>query len=212
MKAIHIILGAPKREDIAPLIKEDGLIVGVDRGAVFALDEGIDLDIALGDFDSVSAADKDRINQQATDVIHDSSTDDTDTEVALLYALEHYPDAEVYLYNWYGGRMDHLYSILLVAVQKRFEPLTSKLHLISNKNVISYYSPGEHTIHKIEEMEYLSYILLTEVEDLTLNDVKYPLTEESFERPLALVSNEFRGNEANFSFKEGIIAAIQSRD
>jgi len=212
MREIHIILGAPKREKIAPLMKEDGLVIGVDRGAVFALNEGMDLDIALGDFDSVSTEDKERIDQQAKEVIHDSSVDDTDTEIALLYALEHYKDSDIYLYNWYGGRMDHLYSILLVAVQKRFEPLMSKLHLISNNNVISYYSPGEYKLNKIPAMDYLSFVLLTEVKDLTLNDVKYPLTEESFKQPLALVSNEFIDNQASFSFKEGIIASIQSRD
>jgi len=212
MKAIHIILGAPKREDIAPLIKEEGFVLGVDRGALFALEEGINLDIALGDFDSITAEEEERINKEAEVMIHDSSVEDTDTEVALLYVLENYEDADIYLHNWYGGRIDHLYSILLVAVQKRFEKITSKLHLISNNNFISYYSSGEYEINQINNMDYLSFVLLTEVKDLTLNGVKYPLENKSFDHPLALVSNEFINGKASFSFKKGIVAAIQSRD
>ena len=61
-------------------------------------------------------------------------------------------------------------------------------------------------------MDYLSYILLTPVENLTLNGMKYELSEETYNRPIALISNEFISNEANFSFDTGIIAAIQSKD
>lgn len=47
-KDVHIILGAPKVEDIKPLIQSPGLVIGVDRGAIIAIDEKIKLDIALG--------------------------------------------------------------------------------------------------------------------------------------------------------------------
>lgn len=213
MKAVHIILGAPKEEAIQPLMKEKGIVLGVDRGAWIALEEGIPVDIAVGDFDSISANEKERINREVKEVMNFSSDkDDTDTELALLHVLKHYKGHQVFLYNWYGGRIDHLYSILLIVLQKRFQALVPDLHFVSLKNQISYYLPGAHTVHQIEEMDYLSYILLTEVQDLTLNDVKYPLKETSFERPIALISNKFLNNQARFSFTEGIVAVIQSRD
>lgn len=61
-------------------------------------------------------------------------------------------------------------------------------------------------------MNYLSYILLTKVKNLTLKDVKYVLSEENFEQPQALISNEFLSEQARFSFSKGIIGVIQSRD
>lgn len=212
MEAIHVILGAPKTEAIQPLLKSKGLIMGIDRGALLAIEEGIDVDIALGDFDSITEHEKNIIHENTKKVVEDSSTEDTDTEVALLYILENYSKANIYLYNWYGGRVDHLYSILLVALQERFEGLVPRLRLVSEKNDISYRLPGEHSISKIEEMDYLSYILLTEVKDLTLKNVKYPLNEATFKRPLALISNEFLKDQAFFSFSAGLIAVIQSRD
>lgn len=213
MNAVHIVLGAPKFEAIKPLIKEDGIVIGVDRGALLTLEEDIQVDIALGDFDSVSTNERDFIQKNVKwKLDYPSDKDDTDAELALLYVLEHHPDTEVYLYNWYGGRIDHLYSILLLPIQERFESLIPYLHLVSGKNNISYFLPGEHRLEKLRDMDYLSYVLLTEVENLTLNELKYELREESYDRPIALISNEFISNEANFSFEKGIVAAIQSTD
>lgn len=213
MSAVHIILGAPKMEKIKPLMKQDGLVIGVDRGALLALEENIVVDIALGDFDSISEAEMTKIDHHAKQKkAYPSDKNDTDTELALLYALEHTNNAEIYLYNWYGGRIDHLYSILLLALQERFEPLIESLHLVSGKNNISYYLPGDHVVQKIEPMDYLSYVLLTEVKGLSLDNVKYELSEESFDRPVALVSNEFVHDQAQFSFETGIVAVIQSMD
>ena len=213
MDAVHIVLGAPKLETIKPLIKEDGIVIGVDRGALLALEEEIQVDIAIGDFDSVSTNERDFIQKNVKQQLkYPSDKDDTDAELALLYVLEHHPDADIYLYNWYGGRIDHLYSILLIPIQERFESLIPNLHLMSGKNNISYFLPGEHRLEKLSDMDYLSYVLLTEVENLTLNEVKYELREESYDRPTALISNEFISNEASFSFENGIIAAIQSTD
>lgn len=213
MDVVHIVLAAPKVEPIKPLVKEEGVVIGVDRGALLALEEDIQVDIALGDFDSISADEKDFIQTNVKQTLNfPSDKDDTDTELAILYALAHHPDAEIYLYNWYGGRIDHLYSILLVSVQERFENLIPLLHLVSESNYISYYLPGEHRIQKMEQMEYVSFVLLTEVENLSLNNLKYELTDETYNRPIALISNEFIENEASFSFDKGIVAAIQSKD
>lgn len=213
MENVHIILGAPKEEKIKPLITEKGLVIGVDRGALIALEEGIPLDIALGDFDSISTEEFQKIKKQAGNVFSfPSDKDDTDTELAFKYVLENHPSANIFLYNWYGGRIDHLYSILLLTLQARFSKLTENLHYVSGKNYVSYFLPGEHRVQRIKDMDYLSYILLTKVESLTLENVKYTLEEESFNQPMALISNEFLNGEASFSFKKGIIAVVQSKD
>jgi len=213
MKDIHIVLGAPKREKIAPLVQTDGIIIGVDRGVLFAMEENLMVDIALGDFDSVNESEIKKIRQNNTKVLDfPSDKDDTDAELAFDYVLKNYDTENIYVYNWYGGRVDHLYSILMLAVQKRFEALVPKLRFVTKNNFIQYYLPGSHTVHRMQDMDYLSYILLTAVKGLTLKKVKYELSHEDFEHPLALISNEFLDTEAEFSFEAGIIAAVQSRD
>lgn len=213
MEDVHIILGAPKREEISPLIQSNGIIIGVDRGALFALEEKLKVDVALGDFDSISSSEKETIEKDGTEVLNfPTDKDDTDAELAFEYVLSNFKTNNIFVYNWYGGRVDHLYSILMVVLQKRFEQLVPKLKYVSKNNFIEYFLPGEYTINKIEQMNCLSYILMTEVKGLTLKEVKYELLDEDFERPLALISNEFINEKASFSFKKGIIAAIQSRD
>lgn len=213
MKDIHIILGAPKTEEIRPLIKTEGILIGVDRGALLAIEENLKIDVALGDFDSVSLHEKKMIENSKTKVLNfPTDKDDTDAELAFEYALNHFDAKNIYVYNWYGGRIDHLYSILMIVLQKRFETLIPRLKYIATNNVIEYFLPGEYTIDKIKQMDYLSYILMTEVEGLTLKEVKYELIEEDFDQPLALISNEFLNKQASLAFKKGIIAAVQSRD
>src|SRR5699024_10954493 len=213
MEDIHIVLGAPKREEIAPLIQTEGILIGVDRGALLAMEENLKEDIALGDFDSVSPFEKEIIKDSKAKVLSfPSDKDDTDAELAFEYALSHFKMKNIFVYNWYGGRVDHLYSILMIVLQKRFEPLVSKIKYVSKNNFIEYFLPGEYRIDKINQMDYLSYVLMTEVKGLTLKKVKYELSEEDFERPLALISNEFLNSQATLVFKKGIIAAIQSRD
>ncbi len=213
MTSIHIVLGAPNNSALKPLMKNEGIVIGVDKGALIALNEGIKVDVALGDFDSISEDEMVEIKKHVPKVLgFPTDKDDTDTELALLYVLDNYPTADVYLYNWYGGRIDHLYSILLLAIQKRFEKITANLYYVSEKNNISYFLPGQHTVQKVEGMDYLSYISLTEVKDLILENVKYPLESSTFEQPIALISNEFIEEEAYFSFKEGIVAVVQSTD
>lgn len=213
MKNIHIVLGAPKREEIAPLIQTEGILIGVDRGALLAMEENLKVDIALGDFDSVSPFEKEIIKDSKAKVLSfPSDKDDTDAELAFEYAVSHFKTNNIYVYNWYGGRVDHLHSILMIVLQKRFESLVPKIKYVSKDNFIEYFLPGKHVLDKMEQMDYLSYILMTEVEGLTLKEVKYELSEEDFERPLALISNEFLNNQATLEFKKGIVAAVQSRD
>lgn len=213
MGAIHIVLGAPKEEAIKPLLVEEGLVVGVDRGAIFALEEEIEVNIALGDFDSVTAIEKKYVEENVDELVSlPTQKNNTDAEMALVYVLENLEAENIYFYNWYGGRVDHLYSLLLFALQDRFKPLVPKINFVASTNNISYYLPGKYEIQKNKEMHYLSYILLTEVKELTIQEVKYPIEAEDFNHPVALVSNEFLEKRACFSFSEGIIAVVQSRD
>ena len=213
MKNVHIILGAPKSEELKPLIKSSGVVIGVDRGALIAIEEGIKLDIALGDFDSVSTEEKLKVQEHSKEVYNfPTNKDDTDAELALLYVLNHLAGANIYLYNWSGGRIDHLYSLMMLILQERFLPLVPNIQFISENNYISYYLPGEYKLEKIDQMTYLSLILLTKVEKITLSHVRYPLKAADYDMPHALISNEFISDQAILSFGEGIVAVIQSRD
>ena len=62
------------------------------------------------------------------------------------------------------------------------------------------------------EGTYLSFISMTPVENLTLQNVKYTLDSKSYEYPVALVSNEFTADKMTISFAKGLILVAQTRD
>ncbi len=213
MTNVHIILGAPKREAIKPLMQKEGFIIGVDRGAIFALEENIHVDLALGDFDSISEEEKEQMRQKVASIKNYSSEkNETDAEIAFEYVLDHLDVENIFVYNWYGGRIDHLHSLFMIVFHPRFEKIVSKIKYIAKDNLIEYFLPGEHVVRQAAGMDYLSYVLLTVVKGLTLREVKYEVEQQDYDYPLALISNQFISDKAIVSFEEGIIAAIQSRD
>ena len=85
MGKIAILAGG----DSALLPKDHDVYVGVDGGCLKLLEQGLPLDIAVGDFDSVSETDLRQIQTQAKQVIQSiPEKNDTDLELALKAAFE----------------------------------------------------------------------------------------------------------------------------
>lgn len=213
MVKAHLVLGAPLKEPLNLDIQGDAVFIGIDRGALYLVDEGVQPDLAIGDFDSISSEEKERIKKHSKLVEHfQSEKDDTDTELGLIQTVEQFHPDSIVIHNWAGGRLDHFISILFLVVQPRFYSILSILSFVDRENTICFYHPGEHVVRKEKDKEYLSYIGMTQLKGLTLHDVKYPLNKADYSYPAALISNEFIKDTARFSFKEGILAVIQSKD
>lgn len=215
MTLAHIVLGAPlsKPLDLNTYDVENSVFIGVDRGALHLIDNGINPDLAIGDFDSITLEEKARVKKQSEIFrAFDAEKDDTDTELALLQTIALFNPDSITVHNWSGGRIDHFISHLFLVLQPRFYEIVPILSFVNSENTISFYLPGEHTVKKEDDKEYLSYIAMTNVKGLTLSNVKYTLVKKDFFHPIALVSNEFLEETALFSFEEGIIAVIQSKD
>ncbi|MCT6807455.1 MAG: thiamine diphosphokinase, partial [Bombilactobacillus sp.] len=69
-----------------------------------------------------------------------------------------------------------------------------------------------YELQHIVAMKYLGFFNLTPVKQLVIADAKYSLAATDFKRPVCLASNEFIHSTVHFSFQNGVIAAIQSRD
>jgi thiamine pyrophosphokinase len=73
-------------------------------------------DVVIGDMDSLSLAERERLERAGTRfIIHPAAKDETDLELALSYAVITYED-EILLFGTLGGRLDQtLANILLLA-------------------------------------------------------------------------------------------------
>lgn len=212
---MNILLVAGGSQKTWPQIdfSEYDTFVGVDRGGLLLLEAGLPLDLAVGDFDSLSKEELLRVKKEAKRM-HTSPAekDDTDTQLALEEALTIFPEARITIVGATGGRLDHFLANLWLPMEERFRPFIRQIVLKDEQNSISYYSPGEYTVMREADKKYLAYCCLTPVENLTLKKSKYLLNQQQVPVPTSYASNEFIGDTAVFSFDSGMIAVIQSKD
>lgn len=191
----------------------ESIFVGIDLGALRLVRLGLPLELAVGDFDSISAAELAVITDKAAEVMQlKAMKDDTDTEIALDLVIKRWPDANYYYFGGLGGRLDHTLSNVWLAFQPRYQSAIERLQFISKNDTVQYLLPGEHQIRRYNDMQYLSFVALTPVADLTLTNVVYPLSGYTMKFPLAFISNEFNGEVMVCNFSDGILLALQTRD
>jgi thiamine pyrophosphokinase len=191
---------------VASLVKQlpkvdADFIVGIDRGALVCAQEGLLMDVAIGDFDSVTSTELEVIKKHCKEiVILDAVKDVTDAQAALAY-VDGYD--EVILCGGLGGRIDHqLINIGLVKKDIRL--------CLWDENHLIYAVDGEKTIKKAG-FRYLSLFSCGE-STVDLSGVKYPLSNRRIdEDDLYLVSNEIIDEEA-FIRVMGKVLIIQSND
>lgn len=216
MTEVKIMVGGPESAlplDVYQSNTSDVIWIGVDHGAIRLLKEGILPDLAVGDFDSVTEAERTLLEEKIGDVRSaPSEKDDTDTELALQLALEEYKPDKVSIYGATAGRLDHLMSNFLFVFQPRFKAHASVITLYDRFNSVSFYLPGEYELIQERDKPYAGFVCMTPVQKLSLRGFKYPLEEKDYEYPISLASNEFKKSVASFSFTEGLIVFIQSKD
>ena len=100
-----------------PPVPDGALVVAADSGVDRAHGLGLQVDVAVGDFDSVTAAGLDRAAEAGAKVDrHPEAKDATDLELALDVARSLDPDRIVVL-GGHGGRLDHLLANALLLAQ-----------------------------------------------------------------------------------------------
>lgn len=188
------------------------LYVGIDRACLWLLDQELPLDLAIGDFDSVTAEELKQIRQQASRLIQaPSQKDDTDTELAVKTILRQYPQAQLTIYGAFGGRLDHALSNIFLPSDPGIAPFMGQISLVDEQNVISYLPAGRHQIFPVERMAYVSF--MTEaIAPLTITGAKYELTPGNYFQKKIYSSNEFSHQAIEVSLDEGYLIVIQSKD
>ena len=129
----------------------DSYIIGVDKGALFCLKNNIKMDLAVGDFDSVSINDYELIKNTTKVVKLNPIKDDTDTEHALNLVKDY--DEILILGGIKGNRIEHFVSMLIYL--KKFPNL-----VIKDDYSIIFSSSKDLKIKKAEEYKYISIFSL----------------------------------------------------
>jgi len=211
---IHLVGAGPRNKTpFCTFQKNDKDIwVGVDRGSEYLLSEGIIPEAIFGDFDSISPSQLAELKEKIEHVFtYPPEKDDTDLELALKWALEKGP-SKIILHCVTGGRLDHEFGSINTLV-KYLNPQT-EIYIVDEVNEISVLKEGSYLFEKSNEYKYISFFSIgNEVENLTLEGFKYPLTNYLLKVGSSLcVSNEIIGKRGALSFTSGIVLVIRSKD
>lgn len=206
-KNIVVVAGGELDASFLKQIRKQNLIIGVDRGAWWLIENNIILTHAIGDFDSITSEEFKKIRQISPNVVqYEKEKDETDLELGLLLAASLEP-ATVEVYGALGSRFDHSLAGIFLLEQFRDIDITyrnkhNELCLITNQKII-----------KKDKFRYCSFISLTDRSEITLDGFKYPLTKGTLKRSQSLgVSNEIIHHEATITVHTGKILCIKSKD
>lgn len=210
-RRVLIFTGGNIKKDSIHEIQEEDFIIGADKGALFLVDNGIQPDISVGDFDSVTEDELERIRRSTRELITCDPIDKnlTDTELAFDMAIDQQPD-EVVMIGAVGSRLDHS----LANIQMMLRGLQHKVisSILDEHNYISL--TGSSLKVQDRGFTYVSLLPLTpEVTGITLNGFMYPLEDATIQMGQSLgISNKLTGPEGTIQIESGLLLVIQSKD
>lgn len=215
-RVVNLCLGGPV--DRLPIEemnhRHDEIWLGVDHGNIVLLDHQIVPAIAVGDYDSLSPVDRRRVESTVADIRYAQAEKDfTDSQWAVETAFRDLNATQVNVYGATGGRLDHELVNLFMMTDPHMHAWIRQVRIIDQQNQIDFYEAGSYELPFQPDFSYLAFVNLTTVKNLNLWQLKYPLSDFSAPYPVSWSSNEFiPGQSAHFSFEQGIIAVIYSRD
>lgn len=219
MKDTIIVSGGNIHKDFAlDFLKknktENTCLIAADRGVEFFMGTNLEPDVAVGDFDSLSAEGAKYMETLKHTEIRrlKPEKDDSDTQSAANYAIEQGTE-RIMILGATGNRIDHLmanFGLLMLGKTKQVQ-----IVLVDAYNYMSLIESG--MILKKEEQfgKYVSFFPIEgEVTGLTLKGFKYPLNSYTLkvEDSGLTVSNEISDPEAEVTFETGKLLMIMSRD
>lgn len=219
MKDTIIVSGGNIHKDFAlDFLKknktENSCLIAADRGVEFFMGTDLEPDVAVGDFDSLSAEGAKYMETLKHTEIRrlKPEKDDSDTQSAANYAIEQGTE-RIMILGATGNRIDHLmanFGLLMLGKTKQVQ-----IVLVDAYNYMSLIESG--MILKKEEQfgKYVSFFPIEgEVTGLTLKGFKYPLNSYTLkvEDSGLTVSNEISDPEAEVTFETGKLLMIMSRD
>jgi thiamine pyrophosphokinase len=194
--ALTVPLGAP--------------VVAADKGLEHALGLGLEVSVAVGDFDSASPEAVAAAEAAGTRVErHPHEKDATDLELALDVAAAMSPERILVLAGD-GGRLDHQLSTLLLLGSDRY----------AGSHVDALVGPARvHVIRRTRTLDGEPGRLLTllalhgPAEGVTTEGLMYPLRGETLQSGSSRgVSNVFAASTATVSVEHGVLLAIAPGD
>lgn len=206
-KRAVILSAVPVTTAMGRYVKPGDFVVACDAGYRNA--ERLDLraDLIVGDFDSAPQPKTERET-----IVLPHVKDDTDTQYAARWLLEHGYDAITMLGALGGSRLEHTLSNLATGLYLAKNGVD--VLLADERSELRFLVPGREMVLHREDWKYLSLFPMEGVlRGVGISGAYYPLTDAELTADYPLgVSNEFTEDTAHLSCTEGCGVVVLTRD
>lgn len=210
LKFVAIVAGGFEPDGFVSEIKKADLIVGVDRGAFWLITQDVKVDVAIGDFDSVTPEELVIIEKKTKKVIKSQPEKDaTDLELAIDFIVKLKPEM-VTIYGAIGTRFDQSLQIVYLLELLLSHNIRGKI--VNETNEI-YVTKSKLIFSTLLPFPYCSVVPISEKAVVSLSGFKYPLEREVLYRIHSRgISNEIIRSPAEVMVHNGTVAVILSKD
>ncbi|MDQ2087160.1 thiamine diphosphokinase [Herbivorax sp. ANBcel31] len=188
----------------------ENLVIAADGGAFHLRRLGVEPDILLGDFDSISKEDYNFYNKSNIELLeYPKKKDATDTEIAISEAVKRGCN-KIIIIGGVGSRFDHSISNVFLLKQMLDKGVIGIV--VNEYNEI--YLVRDRISVEAEKGYKLSLLPVTErVEGITTKGLYYELADDTIELGSSRgISNEFLSDNAEILIKNGTLMVIKSKD
>lgn len=210
-KRVLIFAGGNMNPVFLEEIRQNDLVIGADRGALFLVEHGIHPHISVGDFDSITPEELEKVKCASGKIItcDPINKDLTDTELAYVTAMDN-EATEIIMMGVTGSRMDHTLANIQIMLRGLQHQVQSAIYDTHNYITLT----GSTITIQEHGFTYASLVPLTpEVTGITLEGFMYPLDNATLRMGQSLgISNRLIGQEGTIRIESGLLLIIQSRD
>jgi thiamine pyrophosphokinase len=213
MKALLFANGRPKNGSMvrrALLDATGAQIIAADGGARIAWRYNRLPDVVVGDMDSLSEEELHQLESQGAVIVrHPREKNETDLELALLYAAAH-GATWIRVIGALGGRFDQmLANVYLLAMPQLAH---CDVAMVARRQMIRVLRAGTHTLDG-HNGDTISLIPISgDVHGITTQGLRYLLENETLLFTLARgISNVMTGASAEITIGEGMLLCVHTR-
>lgn len=200
-KNICYIVGAGSFDGMTVLPQPGDLVIAADGGYTYLKELGIEPDVLLGDFDSLSL-----VPEHEHLVRHSPIKDDTDMALAVAYAVEQ-GYRRFFLYGGLGGRLDHTMANLQLLNGMSARGLEA--YLIGQGNIITAITAERISFDSSAQGMISVFCMGPPASGIWERGLKYSLTDAVLTCDKTLgVSNEFTGQESSIEVHDGTLLIL----
>ncbi len=183
-------------------------VIAADSGAELASGLGLEVDLIVGDLDSVRPQTARRARRRGAAIeAHPAAKDATDLELALEAAVTRGAQ-RVVIVGGGAGRLDHLLGIAQLVGDERWRSIDIEWH---TAGAVAYRVDGDRDIATTPG-DLLSLLPATGSAEISITGTRWELTTERLRRGSTRgLSNEAMGNSVAITVTDGVVLAVHRR-